>query len=52
MNPQTNTGIDEREEWRTRIMRALKELRSDESSVTRGRHEETRDESAGASAKL
>ena len=53
MKLHTNTGVDDREEWRARILRALEELRSDESSVvTRGRHEETRDESAVASAKI
>jgi hypothetical protein len=52
MKLHTNTGVDDREEWRARILRALKELRSDDSSVVmRGRHEEKRDDSAGASAK-
>ena len=54
MKLQTNTSVDDREEWRARILRALKELRSDESSViTRGRHEESRDEAGrNASAKI
>jgi len=54
MKLHTNTGVDDREEWRARILRALKELRSDESSVlTRGRHEESGDDPArSASAKL
>jgi len=53
MKLHTNTGVDDREKWRARILRALEELRSDDSSVvTRGRHEDTRDESVGASAKM
>jgi hypothetical protein len=53
MKLHTNTGVDDREEWRARILRALKELRSDDSSfMTRGRHEENRDDGAAASAKL
>jgi hypothetical protein len=48
MKPHTSTGIDDREEWRARILRALKELRSDDSSVvTQGRHQESRDDSGG-----
>ncbi len=50
---KTDTGVNDREEWRARILRALKELRSDDSSVvTRGRREDTRDDSGGASAKM
>lgn len=54
MKLPTNTSIDDREEWRARILRALKELRSDESSVlTRGRHEESGDDPGrNASAKI
>ena len=54
MKLQANTGVDDREEWRARILRALKELRTDESHVlTRGRHEESGDDPArSASAKL
>lgn len=54
MKLQANTGVDDREEWRARILRALKELRTDESHVlTRGRHEESGDNPArSASAKL
>jgi hypothetical protein len=53
MKLHTDTGTSDREEWRARIVRALKELRSDDASiVTRGRHSETRDDSGGASAKI
>jgi hypothetical protein len=51
MKLHTNTGVDDREEWRARILRALKELRNEDSSVvTRGRHADTRDDSSGSSA--
>lgn len=30
MSTNVNTGIDEREQWRARIMRALAELRGDD----------------------
>ncbi len=49
----TDTGTEDREEWRARIVRALKELRSaDASIVTRGRHTEIRGDAGGASAKM
>lgn len=36
MKMQHNTGIEEREQWRARIMRALEELQ-DEDGVSAGR---------------
>ncbi|HSO40971.1 MAG TPA: hypothetical protein VLT33_50940 [Labilithrix sp.] len=45
MNSQ-NTGVDERDQWRERIMRALADLRGDDSPTV-GR---MRDESAEADA--
>ena len=51
MKMQTDTGIDDREEWRARIVRALMELRSDDASiVTRGGHAATGDDSGAASS--
>jgi hypothetical protein len=51
MKLHTNTGVDDKDEWRARILRALKELQSEDSSVvTRGRHAETRDDSSRSSA--
>ena len=53
MKLHTNTGTEDREEWRARIARALTELRSDDASiVTRGRHAETGDDSGTASAEI
>jgi hypothetical protein len=36
-----NTGVEDRDQWRERIMRALKDLRGDESSTV-GRMREDR----------
>jgi hypothetical protein len=53
MKLHTNTGIEDREEWRAKIMRALQELRSDDSSVvTRGRRDESREDGGGSSTKI
>ena len=53
MKLHTDTGTEDREEWRARIVRALQELRSDDASiVARGRNAETRDESGAASARI
>jgi hypothetical protein len=53
MKLHTNTGVDDREDWRARILRALEELRSDDSSVvTRGRYEAHREDSVSATAKM
>ena len=47
MNETVSTGIEEREQWRARILRALAELRGDDH-VLRGQHgdEEREDGSA------
>ncbi len=51
MKMHADTGMDDREEWRERIVRALMELRSDDASiVTRGGHAETGDDSGAASS--
>lgn len=53
MKTHTDTGIDDREEWRARIVRALMELRSDDASiVTRGGHAEAGDDSGAASSNI
>ena len=43
MNSQ-NTGAEERDQWRERIMSALKDLRGDESSTVGRMRSETRNE--------
>lgn len=39
-----NTGVDDRDQWRERIMRALKELRGDDSRTVGRLREEADDE--------
>lgn len=49
----TNTGVEDREQWRARIMRALTELRSEDSVIdSRMRREEHRDDTAADSVEL
>jgi hypothetical protein len=53
MSTNVNTGVDEREQWRARIMRALAELRGDD--VTRGgerRRDDEGDDHQAESTKL
>lgn len=53
MNVQHNTGVDVRQEWRERIMRALKDLRGDESAtVGRMRRDENGGDAPVESVKL
>jgi hypothetical protein len=47
MNSQ-NTGGDERDQWRERIMSALKELRGDESSTVGRMRSDSRNEDRAA----
>ena len=53
MNLNGNTGVDERENWRKRIMRALQELRSADESASSGliraRHDSNGEEAAADS---
>ena len=49
MKSNTNTGVNDREKWREKIMRALQELRGQESlSLSDGqmRNDERRDETS------
>lgn len=49
----TNTGVEDREQWRARIMRALAELRSEDSVLdSRMRGDESPDDSTADSVKL
>lgn len=49
----TNTAVDEREQWRVRIMRALAELRGEDSVIrSRMRGDDEREDSAADSATL
>ncbi|MDB4935712.1 MAG: hypothetical protein JWP87_2684 [Labilithrix sp.] len=52
MNTNANTGVDDREQWRARITRALQELRNEDSSAGRVRGREDRNEDAADSTKL
>ena len=47
MNSQ-NTGVEERDQWRERIMSALKDLRGDESSTVGRMRSETRGDDRAA----
>lgn len=48
-----NTGVQDRDEWRERIMRALKDLRGDDSAtVGRMRRDDASDDAAADSAKF
>lgn len=49
----TNTGLDDREQWRARILRALDELRGEDSVIdARMRRDERRDDAGADSVKL
>jgi hypothetical protein len=53
MNTNANTGVDDREQWRARITRALQELRTEDSSAGRVlRSREQSDEDDADSANL
>jgi hypothetical protein len=48
-----NNGVDDRDQWRERIIRALKDLRGDDSStVGRMRRDEASGEDAAESVKF
>jgi hypothetical protein len=49
----TNTGVEDRDQWRARILRALVELRNEESvTVSHMRQNDDRNDAAVDSAKL
>jgi hypothetical protein len=53
MNIIHNTGVDDRQEWRERIMRALKDLRGDDSAtVGRMRRDQNGEDAPVESVKL
>lgn len=53
MKMHTNTGVDDREQWRARIKRALQELQGEDGvSVGRLRRDATTDDAAAESPKL
>jgi hypothetical protein len=53
MKMHTNTGVDDREQWRARIQRALQELQGDDGvSAGRLRRDATTEDAAADSAKL
>ncbi len=53
LHTNANTGVDDREQWRARITRALQELRNDDSaSDGRLRRDEDREDGAADSTKL
>ena len=48
-----NTGVEDRDQWRERIIRALKDLRGDESAtVGRMRRDQAGDDAAVESVKF
>ncbi len=53
MKMHTNTGVDDREQWRARIQRALQELQGEDGiSAGRLRHDAHHDDAEVESAKL
>ena len=53
MKMHTNTGVDDREQWRARIQRALQELQGEDGvSAGRLRRDANPEETAAESAKL
>lgn len=51
MQMQVNTGVEDCDRWRERIMSALKDLRGDDSAtVGRMRRDENQDDAAADSA--
>jgi hypothetical protein len=49
----TNTGVDDREQWRARIMRALQELQGEDGvSAGRLRRDHDREENGADSVEL
>lgn len=53
MQMHTNTGVDDREQWRARIQRALQELQGEDGvSAGRLRRDATTEDTAAESAKL
>jgi hypothetical protein len=53
LHTNANTGVEDREQWRARITRALQELQSDDSALAgRMRRDENGDDAAAESTKL
>ena len=55
MKLHANTGVEEKEQWRERIMRALQELRSGDERISDGMRrcrDDGGDDAAADSAKL
>jgi hypothetical protein len=53
MTTQINTGVEDRDQWREKIMRALKDLRGDDSAtVAHMRRDKDPDDSAADSVRL
>jgi hypothetical protein len=53
MKMHTNTGVDDREQWRARIQRALQELQGEDGvSAGRLRRDATTDDAATESSKV
>lgn len=53
MKMQHNTGLEEREQWRARIMRALEELQGEDGvSAGRLRHDARQHDAAADSVKI
>lgn len=52
MNTGINTGVNEKEQWRDRILRALAELRADDNAkIGRLRRDDARDDGAANDTK-
>jgi hypothetical protein len=51
MNIQ-DTGVDDRDEWRERIMSALRDLRGDDSCTVRRMREDARDDACAESGNI
>jgi hypothetical protein len=52
LHTNANTGVDDREQWRARITRALQELQNEDVSDGRLRRDDNRDDAAADSTKL
>jgi len=53
MKMHANTGVDEREQWRARIMRALAELRGEDAMMDgRMRRDDAREDMRGDDNKI
>jgi len=54
MKSQINTGVEEKEQWRERITRALQELRRGDEAVMNGRmrNDQSREDTSADASKL